>query len=106
MIRRNLTDAEKKSYPKVAGIYVFWNPKESKGRGMVLGFDLERLRKEAGVEKEDYPWLARLKQNQWIMKNLDRARELVERIKEFEVTPELLSRLEMADLKLEEVLSR
>lgn len=106
MYVRELREDEKKEYPDVAGIYVFWNEKEKKGRALILSFDRDVLQRNAGVTDKDYPWLWRLKQNNWIMRNFEEAKKLVKKLGEFDVNQELLDKLQRMDFNLREVLKR
>lgn len=90
---RETKDEEKKEYPDLAGVYVAWNRKKDSGRAFVLGFDIEALKREAGIAESEYPWLWRLKLNNWIMKNLNKAEKFLRVIKEVPVDGKKLEAL-------------
>jgi len=104
MFVRVLSDEESKAYPNIAGIYVFYNESKKEGKGFILTFDFESVRKNANVSSSDYAWLQRVKQNQWILKNLEESKKLVGVLGEFEVNEELLLKLQKMNFTIQELL--
>lgn len=90
----------------VAGILVIWNDKESKGKGVVFRFDWIKACEVSDVKRSDFKpeggksnpvfWTTRVKCNWGLMPYLDQPEMLINVAKEFEVTPEMLVKFEMA----------
>jgi formylmethanofuran dehydrogenase subunit E-like metal-binding protein len=108
LFAKQLTDPQKRSCAaaNVAGILVIWKVKENKGKGMIFQFDWEKAYKVSGVKSKDFMpkggkknpvfWATRVKCNWGLMSYLERPEEFVNVVKEFEVSPERLTRLTMA----------
>ncbi|MCS7281168.1 MAG: FmdE family protein [Desulfobacterota bacterium] len=100
---RELTEEEKKLYPDLAGVYVFWDKKKETMRAVFLKYPLGELRKAAGIDEKEYPWLWRMKLNEWIVKNLSTAEKAVEIIKEVPIDKKKLDELKMMKISLKDL---
>lgn len=104
MFVRNLSDEERENYPNIAGIYVFYDNAEKRGKGYVLTFDFDTVREKANVKEGDYGWLYRLKMNQWVLTHFEEARSLVGILGEFDVDENTLSKLQTMNFTIQELL--
>ena len=105
---KQLTDPQKRgcAAANVAGILVIWKVKENKGKGIIFQFDWEKACKVSGVKRKNFRpkggkknpifWTTRVKCDWGLMPYLKRPEEFVNVVKEFEVSPEMLTRLTMA----------
>lgn len=85
---RRLTKAEKEDlkYKNVAGILLVWNKNDKRGNGVVVEFNWDKARKKD-----------KLKMMLGMIPYLEKPHEFVRVVKEFDVTPQILERLTMAE---------
>ncbi|RLB05287.1 MAG: hypothetical protein DRG50_07485 [Deltaproteobacteria bacterium] len=105
---KQLTDPQKRgcAAANVAGILVIWKAKENKGKGAIFQFDWKKACKVSGVKRKDFRpeggkknpvfWITRVKCDWGLMPYLERPGEFVNVVKEFEVSPEMLTKFTMA----------
>ncbi|MEA1865377.1 MAG: FmdE family protein [Euryarchaeota archaeon] len=82
-----------------AGIYIIWNGTLGSGTGHVLSFDFDRARNVSNVTESDfetYPMASRIKMDWGMMPYLDQPETFISTIYTFNVTSDLLKRLELA----------
>ena len=107
MFVKQLSEEQEAELPAdVAGILVKWNETEGNGTGVVLQFNWTEANAVSNINGSSYfppgftanPifWTSRLKGDWGLMPYLDAPDKFVEVAREFDVTSEMLSRLEMA----------
>ena len=107
MFVKQLSEEQEAELPAdVAGILVKWNETEGNGTGMVLQFNWTEANAVSNINGSSYfppgftanPifWTSRLKGDWGLMPYLDAPEKFVKTAEEFDVTSEMLSRLEMA----------
>ncbi len=82
-----------------AGIYIIWNGTLASGTGYVLSFDFDHARDVSGVTKSDfktYPMASRVKMDWGMMPYLNQPETFISTLHTFDVTSDLLKRLELA----------
>ena len=82
-----------------AGIYIVWNGTLASGTGYVLSFDFDHARDVSGVTESDfktYPMASRVKMDWGMMPYLDQPKTFISTLHTFDVTSDLLKRLELA----------
>ena len=101
---KQLSDEQRAKLPEdVAGILVKWNGKEKKGTGAVLQFDWDKTNEISNIDRSTYhAWgspialTARVKGDWALMPYLDRPEVFVKTANEFDVSSEMLAKLEEA----------
>jgi formylmethanofuran dehydrogenase subunit E-like metal-binding protein len=82
-----------------AGIYIVWNSALNNGTGVVLSFDFGEARNVSNVTESDfntYPMASRIKMDWGMMPYLNQPETFVSTMYTFNVTYDLLKRLELA----------
>ncbi|MHC1574683.1 MAG: FmdE family protein [Candidatus Methanogasteraceae archaeon] len=82
-----------------AGIYIVWNGTLGSGTGHVLSFDFDRARNVSNVTESDfetYPMASRIKMDWGMMPYLNQPETFISTIYTFNVTSDMLKRLELA----------
>ena len=82
-----------------AGIYIVWNKTLASGTGYVLSFDFDHARNVSNVTESDfetYPMASRIKMDWGMMPYLNQPETFVSTLHTFDVTSDLLKRLELA----------
>ncbi len=82
-----------------AGIYIVWNKTLASGTGYVLSFDFDHARNVSNVTESDfktYPMASRIKMDWGMMPYLNQPETFIATIYTFNVTSDLLKRLELA----------
>ncbi len=82
-----------------AGIYIIWNGTLGSGTGHVLSFDFDRARNVSNVTESDfetYPMASRIKMDWGMMPYLNQPETFISTIYTFNVTSDMLNRLELA----------
>lgn len=83
----------------ISGLYIAWNEKTEKGRGMALAIDWEALK----TRREGLGWLWRLQMNQELLPILHEPEKVIQKITQFDLpfgkTPYDLISIEMKSLK-------
>ncbi len=107
MFVKQLTKEQETALPSdVVGIFVKWNETDDRGTGVVLQFNWTEANAVSNINGSSYfppgftanPifWTSRLKGDWGLMPYLDQPEKFVEVVMEFDVTAEMLSRLETA----------
>ncbi|CQR70188.1 FmdE, Molybdenum formylmethanofuran dehydrogenase operon [Sporomusa ovata DSM 2662] len=79
-------DAAGINFVKNTGIYFMYNKKAKTGKGVVLGFDWDKLCKESGISfGREYPWRDNLQCDLWMNRHSNDYARYVTVIKEFEL---------------------
>jgi len=82
-----------------AGIYIVWDSALNNGTGHVLSFDFDHARNVSNVTESDfetYPMASRIKMDWGMMPYLDQPETFISTIYTFNVTSDMLKRLELA----------
>ena len=82
-----------------AGIYIVWNSTLNSGTGHVLSFDFDHARNVSDVTESDfetYPMASRIKMDWGMMPYLDQPETFISTLYTFNVTSDMLKRLELA----------
>jgi formylmethanofuran dehydrogenase subunit E-like metal-binding protein len=96
---KNMPAHDEDSIENTAGIYIVWNGTLGSGIGHVLSFDFDHARDVSGVTESDfntYPMASRIKMNWGMMPYLNQSETFVSTLHTFNVTSDLLTRLELA----------
>jgi len=82
-----------------AGIFIIWNSTNNNGTGYVLTYDFDKAKNISGITPDDwknYPMESRIKMDCELMPYLDQPEEFITTKYTFEVTSDLLIRMEIA----------
>jgi formylmethanofuran dehydrogenase subunit E-like metal-binding protein len=96
---KNMPAHDEDAIKNAAGIYIVWNGTLGSGTGHVLSFDFDEARNVSNVTESDfktYPMASRIKMDWGMMPYLNRSKTFVSTLHTFDVTSDLLKRLELA----------
>ncbi|MCD4814995.1 MAG: hypothetical protein K8R06_01185 [Methanosarcinales archaeon] len=96
---KNMPAHDEDAIENAAGIYIVWNTTLGSGTGHVLSFDFDHARNVSDVTESDfntYPMASRIKMDWGMMPYLNQPETFVSTLHTFNVTSDLLKRLELA----------
>ncbi|HIE31229.1 MAG TPA: hypothetical protein EYP67_02455, partial [Methanosarcinales archaeon] len=99
MFAKNMPAHDEDAVENAAGIYIVWNSALNNGTGVVLSFDFGEARNVSNVTDSDfntYPMASRIKMDWGMMPYLNQPEMFVSTLHTFDVTSDLLKRLELA----------
>lgn len=104
LVTRQLSAQQMKAIPeeKLAGILVDWNKEKKTGRGIIVGFDLDKIQGIVNMDKEMRrgPKVVAVLE---LMRHLNRAADFMVVQREFSVTEQIFERLTTSDVSPYEI---